>query len=136
MIFVSTRREVLTRYTHTFIWFVEGDTRLSETAQALIAEPSNEISVSTASLWEMAIKVSIGKLNFSQPFDVLIPSQLATNDMTILDISLNHLFVVTQLPFHHRDPFDRLLIAQSLVDNLPLIGIDGMFDSYGVNRMW
>lgn len=122
--------------THTFIWFVEGDTRLSETAQALIAEPSNEISVSIASLWEMAIKVSIGKLNFSQPFDVLIPSQLATNDMTILDISLNHLFVVTQLPFHHRDPFDRLLIAQSLVDNLPLIGIDGMFDSYGVNRMW
>ena len=122
--------------THTFIWFVEGDTRLSETAQALIAEPSNEISVSIASLWEMAIKVSIGKLNFSQPFDVLISSQLATNDMTILDISLNHLFVVTQLPFHHRDPFDRLLIAQSLVDNLPLIGIDGMFDSYGVNRMW
>ena len=122
--------------TQAFIWFIEGDARLSEDARVLIAEPSNEIAVSIASLWEVAIKVSIGKLNLSQPFDVLIPTQLALNDMTILDISFAHLFEVTQLPFHHRDPFDRLIIAQSLADKLPLISIDVVFDQYGVNRIW
>ncbi len=122
--------------THTFIWFIEGDVRLSDHARTRIAEPSNEISVGIASLWEMAIKMSIGKLSLSQPFDVLIPTQLALNDITILDISLSHLFTVTQLPFHHRDPFDRLIIAQSLTDNLPLINIDAVFDHYGVNRIW
>ena len=73
---------------------------------------TNEIFLSVASVWEMAIKVSLGKLHLSQPFDLFIPNQLLLNDITLLDIAVSHTLLVATLPFHHRDPFDRLLIAQ------------------------
>jgi PIN domain nuclease of toxin-antitoxin system len=122
--------------THSFIWFVEDSPSLSAQARALIEEPTNAVFLSMASVWEMAIKVSLGKLHLSQPFDLFIPNQLLLNDITILDITVNHTLLVATLPFHHRDPFDRLLIAQSLVERMPCVSIDSVFDGYSVDRLW
>ena len=122
--------------THSFIWFVEDSPSLSAQARALIEEPTNAVFFSMASVWEMAIKVSLGKLHLSQPFDLFIPNQLLLNDITILDITVNHTLLVATLPFHHRDPFDRLLIAQSLVERMPCVSIDSVFDAYSVDRLW
>jgi PIN domain nuclease of toxin-antitoxin system len=122
--------------THSFIWFVEDSPSLSAQARALIQEPTNAVFFSMASVWEMAIKISLGKLDLSQPFDLFIPNQLLLNDITILDITINHTLHVATLPFHHRDPFDRLLIAQSLVERMPCVSIDSVFDSYSVDRLW
>jgi PIN domain nuclease of toxin-antitoxin system len=122
--------------THSFIWFVEDSPSLSAQARALIEEPTNAVFFSMASVWEMAIKVSLGKLHLSQPFDLFIPNQLLLNDITILDITVNHTLRVATLPFHHRDPFDRLLIAQSLVERMPCVSIDSVFDTYSVDRLW
>ncbi len=102
----------------------------------LIAEPTNEVFLSIASVWEMVIKVSMGKLDLSQPFDLFIPNQLLLNNINLLDISISHTLRVATLPFHHRDPFDRLLIAQSLVEGLPIISMDSIIDAYGVTRLW
>jgi len=122
--------------THSFLWFVNDDPQLSETVLALIEEPTNLVFLSVGSLWEMAIKVSIGKLTISAPFDEFIREQLAINNFVLLDVSIPHTMQVTSLPFHHRDPFDRLLIAQSLVEQIPIISIDTIFDAYGVIRLW
>lgn len=84
----------------------------------------------------MAIKFSLGKLDLGQPFEVLFPAQLELNSIKILGIIIGHLKVVCDLPFHHRDPFDRLIIAQSQVEQWPVIGVDAAFDSYGVQRQW
>jgi PIN domain nuclease of toxin-antitoxin system len=102
----------------------------------VIEDENNTVFLSMASVWEMAIKVSLGKLILSEPFDALIPSQLATNDIALLDINLSHTMQVATLPFHHRDPFDRLIAAQALAEDIPLISKDAIFDSYGVNRLW
>jgi PIN domain nuclease of toxin-antitoxin system len=122
--------------THSFIWFIEDNPTLSTDARVFIEEPGNDIFLSMASVWEMAIKVSLDKLHLSQPFDLFIPQQLLLNNITLLDIAVNHTLRVATLPFHHRDPFDRLLIAQSLLEEMPIISIDSAFDAYGVNRLW
>jgi PIN domain nuclease of toxin-antitoxin system len=122
--------------THTFIWFVTDHPRLSVTAKALIESGNNEILVSIVSLWEIALKMSLGKLNMGATFDQLIPQQLIENDMTLLPIEVSHLYQLVQLPFHHRDPFDRLLIAQGVSAGLPLISRDPQFDAYPVQRLW
>ncbi|MEO7908114.1 MAG: type II toxin-antitoxin system VapC family toxin, partial [Roseiflexaceae bacterium] len=122
--------------THSFIWFVEDSPSLSAQARALIQEPTNAVFFSMASVWEMAIKISLGKLHLSQPFDLFIPNQLLLNDISILDITVNHTLRVATLPFHHRDPFDRLLIAQSLVERMPCVSIDSVFDDYSIDRLW
>jgi PIN domain nuclease of toxin-antitoxin system len=122
--------------THSFIWFVENNPSLGPHARTLIEEATNDIFLSIASVWEMAIKVSLGKLSLSQPFDLFIPNQLLLNDITLLDITVGHTLRVATLPFHHRDPFDRLLIAQSLVEEMPIISVDSLFDAYGVHRLW
>jgi PIN domain nuclease of toxin-antitoxin system len=122
--------------THSFIWFVEDNPSLSSHARRLIEESTNDVFLSIASVWEMAIKVSLSKLDLNQPFDLFIPNQLLLNDITLLDITVSHTLRVATLPFHHRDPFDRLLIAQSQLEEMPLISIDSIFDAYGVNRLW
>lgn len=87
-------------------------------------------------MWEIAIKMSLGKLDMGSPFEQLIPGQLIANRIAILAISVAHLYQVAQLPFHHRDPFDRLLIAQSLSEKLPILRRDATFGSYAVQRIW
>lgn len=122
--------------THAFLWFIKDDASLSLRARGLIEEPENKRLLSIVSLWEIAIKASLGKIVLKLPFDALMPRQLQENDIDLLPIALPHLGLVERLPFHHRDPFDRLIIAQSLVENLPLVSIDSQFDKYGVQRLW
>jgi PIN domain nuclease of toxin-antitoxin system len=122
--------------THTFLWFIMGSPNLSDKARTLIEEPSNESLLSVASLWEMAIKVSLGKLTLSAPFGDLIPEQLSLNGIGLLNLSTAHAALLATLPFHHRDPFDRLLIAQAITEQMPVVGIDAAFDTYGITRLW
>jgi PIN domain nuclease of toxin-antitoxin system len=122
--------------THSFLWFIDGNARLSMAARQLIEEPANERLVSIASLWEIAIKASLGRLTFAQPFATLLPDQLQRNSMQVLDITVAHTTAVASLPFHHRDPFDRMLIAQALVEVIPIVSVDSAFDAYGISRLW
>ena len=122
--------------THAFLWFIMGSANLSVNARALIENPANERQLSVVCLWEIAIKTSLGKLTISAPFDELIPAQLMLNGIDVLNIKADHLSTLTSLPFHHRDPFDRLIIAQAIVEKLPVISLDGVFDTYGVTRHW
>jgi PIN domain nuclease of toxin-antitoxin system len=122
--------------THAFLWFVMGSANLSANARALIEDPTNETLMSIASLWEMAIKVSLGKLTLSAPFDQLIPEQLNLNGIGLLNIKVDHLSLLAKLPFDHRDPFDRLLIVQAITEKLPVVSIDAAFDAYGIERLW
>ena len=122
--------------THAFLWFVLNDPSLSLIARDLIIDPLNEIFLSPATHWEIAIKISIGKYQLPGPFKSWINTQIQTNDFQILPIEVTHTALVTTLPFHHKDPFDRLLISQSLVEKISIISTDGIFDSYGVSRLW
>jgi PIN domain nuclease of toxin-antitoxin system len=122
--------------THAFLWFIMGSPNLSRAARAVIEDEANERFLSVASLWEMAIKLSLGKFTLSAPFDLLIPQQLGVNGVELLDIKVAHATVLSTLPFHHRDPFDRLLVAQAMVESMPIVSIDAAFDSYPVKRLW
>ena len=122
--------------THAFLWWVADDSRLPKRARAAIADPTNECLVSVASCWEMAIKVSIGKLTLPAPVEQFFPDQLATNGFRLLPIELAHVARVATLPRYHGDPFDRLLVAQSLVENLPVVSAESIFGKYGVKRVW
>jgi PIN domain nuclease of toxin-antitoxin system len=122
--------------THSFLWFITGDERLSQTARELVEDSSNQPWLSIASLWEIAIKTSIGRLELARPFGELIPEQMNLNGIEALDIRVEHLAQVVQLPFHHRDPFDRLLIAQAQIEDMPIVGSDALFDAYAITRMW
>src|SRR5262245_61893629 len=102
--------------THSFLWFIMGSPRLSGNARALIEDDAHDKRLSTASLWQMAIKLSMGRLTLAEPFGVLIPQQLRVSGIEILNIEIDHLAALTMLPFHHRNPFDRLIIAQAIVE--------------------
>ena len=122
--------------THAFLWFIAGDDRLTRRMRSLMADGDRVLLLSIASIWEIAIKVSLGKLILTAPFAELIPQQLATNAIDILPIEVADLSTLVQLPFHHSDPFDRLLAAQSRTRSLPLISGDTIFDQYQVQRLW
>jgi PIN domain nuclease of toxin-antitoxin system len=124
--------------THAFLWFVAGDAALSATARAAIAEPGNQAFVSIASAWEVAIKVSLGKLTLDAPtVGEFFDEQIGANGFAYLPIDPPHVFRVATLPFHHRDPFDRLLIAQALEDGMALVSREGAaFGLYGVALLW
>lgn len=122
--------------TQALLWFVLDDPRLSDKARENIIATEGLIFVSPASLWEIAIKIRLGKYALPAPFAAFWEEQLLTNDFTLLPISVSHTAQVVDLPFHHRDPFDRLIIAQSLVEGIPLVSSDDMFDHYGVERIW
>ena len=120
--------------THSFIWFVTGNPRITPKIRSQIENNDNLLSI--ASIWEIAIKSSLGKLNIGMPIEALVEQQIIGNALELLSITTNHLAVVATLPLHHRDPFDRLLIAQAMVENLPIVGIDKIFDEYAVQRLW
>lgn len=122
--------------THAFLWFIGGDKRLSPTARELIENSNHAVYLSVASLWEMAIKISLGRLQITQDFEAFMAQQLTLNRIDLLNITLEHISRVALLPFHHRDPFDRLLIAQSQCDNLPILSADVAFEAYGIERLW
>lgn len=121
--------------THTFLWFVGGDPQLSSRARHLIQDPANTRYLSIATAWELAIKASVRKLDLKAPFPVFW-EQVARNGMGVPPIAIAHLSIIAELPLHHRDPLDRLLIAQALAERLPLISADPRFDAYPVARLW
>ena len=92
--------------------------------------------MSAASHWEIAIKIALEKYTLPEPFAQFMGRELASNNVTILPIEINHTAQLTNLPFHHRDPFDRLIIAQALAEELPIVSVDTQFDAYGVKRVW
>ncbi len=122
--------------THAFLWFVWDDPQLSATAKAAIEDPSNRKLVSVASCWEIAIKAGSGKLTLDAPAAVFIPRELARNAFDLLEITLVHATAVESLPQHHKDPFDRLLIAQAQIEGIPIVSVDTAFDAYGIRRIW
>lgn len=122
--------------THAFPWFVLGDNKLSNTARTHIEEPQNDKLISPASYWEIAIKISLGKYTTPQPFEYFIRKGIDDNGFDILPIVPNHAAALTSLPFHHRDPFDRLIIAQAMVERIAVISGDSTFDAYPVTRIW
>ena len=109
---------------------------MSATARALILDPQYEVFLSPASFWEIAIKVSIGKLDLGEPYRAFMRREIARNHFDILPVSVDHAAAVAVLPLHHRDPFDRMLIAQSMVEEVPIISGDIAFDAYPVTRLW
>jgi len=113
--------------THAFIWYTTDSSKLSITGRSLIDNGENDILLSTASVWERAIKHSIGRLTFSMPFMEFIKQQIAVNRIDILEITFDYIEVVASLPLHHRDPFDRLIIAQSMAQQIPILSVDAIF---------
>ncbi|MDR3712969.1 MAG: type II toxin-antitoxin system VapC family toxin [Puia sp.] len=121
--------------THTFIWFISGDQALPQRALSAIKDTDNKCYISIASIWEIALKSSLKKLELKSDFDNIIDF-LAENDIEILPINFAHLQRVITLEFHHRDPFDRIIIAQGLVENLTIITKDENFPSYTERLLW
>jgi PIN domain nuclease of toxin-antitoxin system len=121
--------------THAFLWFVNGSSQLSTDAKSLL-ESEVDLLLSVASLWEIAIKTSLGKLTLPGVYGQFIPQQILQNEIEVLPISVEHLTVIATLAFHHRDPFDRLLIAQAMVEQVSIVSIDAVFDSYSIDRIW
>ena len=121
---------------HTFLWFVLKDPQLSRTADTLISDPANEILVSPATYWEIAIKVGKKKLDLLASYDDFMKQGIDGNDFEILSIEARHTSLLTTMLMHHKDPFDRMIIAQALVEKIPVVSIDSAFDAYGITRLW
>ena len=121
--------------THALIWYIEGDNKLSNKAISVIENLDNQIFVSKASLWELAIKISLGKLHISVGFEDL-EVFLIENGFTILDYNFDHLVTLMSLQYHHKDPFDRLIIAQSITNRYKIITTDKSFEKYDVEIIW
>lgn len=121
--------------THAFLWFVTADPRLSSRASSTIAD-AHDVLLSLASCWEIAIKSSLGKLTLTVSVERFVTEQIAFNRVDLLHIELPHAARVATLPWHHRDPFDRLLAAQALHEKVPLVTADLVFRRYGVKRIW
>lgn len=122
--------------THTLLWIAEDDPRLSQKAEVIFLDDANEIYFSLASLWEIAIKVSLGKLALEEPLPFFIKKHITGNGIIFLRIETEHILPLASLPHHHKDPFDRLIISQALVENIPIIGKDEILDLYPIERIW
>lgn len=122
--------------THTFIWWDSQRARLSPDALILCQDKSNDLFLSMASIWEMQIKVQLGKLKFSLPLGDVIKDQQKANNIRLLPIELGHILQLEKLPLHHKDPFDRLLIAQAQVEDMTVISNDIWFMNYDIKLKW
>ncbi len=122
--------------THTLLWFLRDDPLLSIAAKSFIEDSQNRKLVSVASCWEISIKVGLRKLDLAETSRTLLERELPKNNFELLPISLGHATAVETLPQHHKDPFDRLLIAQSIIEDIPLVSVDEKFDAYPVTRLW
>ena len=125
--------------THTFLWFITGSLALSETAKELIENDNNDIFISIASLWEISIKMAIGKLQVLESYDTVI-NDITENEISILPINFTHTVIQNKLPFHHKDPFDRIIVSQAIAEDMSLISRDDIFDIYlkdkQIKRIW
>lgn len=121
--------------THTFIWFVEGDFQLSQSARQAIEKKGAENYVSVASLWEIAIKISLGKLELKTPFSRIL-EVIVKNGFKLLPISFEDTLTLSTLPFHHRDPFDRIIISQCISQSIVALSKDQSFEKYDITIIW
>jgi PIN domain nuclease of toxin-antitoxin system len=121
---------------HTLIWAADDPAQLTAVAQGLLQDPAHDRLLSAASLWEIAIKFSLGRLPLSMPYRQWMDKAIADLGLVILPISLDHAEQQAGLPWHHRDPFDRLLVAQAKVEGVPLVSADAALDAYGISRLW
>lgn len=121
--------------THAFLWFAAGDRRLSRRARAVMEADDAELLVSAASVWEMAIKASLGRLKLPLPVDAYVAEKM-TEGYRMAAVTWAHTAAVQQLPFYHRDPFDRLLVAHARAERYPLVTRDRVFRRYGVDVVW
>lgn len=121
---------------HTFLWAVTGEQRLGPAAQALLDDAANEFLLSYVSIWELTIKTSLGRFAIPRPVASFLAAQAAANRIALLPISLDHIQQLEGLPNHHRDPFDRLLVAQARVEDLPMVSVDRVLADYGIRVIW
>lgn len=125
--------------THTLLWHANGDPQMSANATALLVDPANDLFLSMATVWEIAIKVGLQKLALSSPYVAFITRAIAGYGLTVLPISVADCAAYEQLPFpdpKHRDPFDRMLVVHAVRNGLVVVGLDMAFDSYGITRLW
>ncbi len=121
---------------HVLIWWSSSSEKLSKKVYDLINDTNNTLLFSIASVWEMQIKFQLGKLNLNSTLPTLIQNQQRVNNIQLLPIELSHIYALNNLPLHHKDPFDRLLIAQTIVEQIPIVSIDEVFDNYPIQRLW
>lgn len=121
---------------HTLIWSADEPARITPAAMAVMSDPANDLVLSAASLWEIAIKVGLGRLPLSLPYRQWMDKAMADLGLVVLPITLDHAERQASLPLHHRDPFDRLLVAQAQVEGVPLVSADAVLDAYGITRLW
>lgn len=122
--------------THAFLWWIGDDPRLSSRVSAIIKDGENRLFLSAASGWEIAIKARLGRLTLPEPLKTFLPEQMALNAVESLPIKMSHALHVYTLPDHHRDPFDRLLVAQAQLENLPILSADPQISLYAVRTVW
>lgn len=122
--------------THVLLWLAGDSENLSQKAASLILDEKNSLFLSFASIWEIQIKSQLGKLDITKPLPDLIQEQCQSNEIKLLEVKLKHIYGLKDLPNHHRDPFDRLLISQSKIEQMPILSIDRAFDTYEVQRIW
>jgi PIN domain nuclease of toxin-antitoxin system len=122
--------------THVFLWWNEADPRLSRRVRQLLADPENSLYLSVASAWEMTLKVQSGKLGLPAATAVYIPARLNHYGMEALPVTLEHVLAASTLPAYHRDPFDRMLVAQGQVERLPIVTHDAQVRKYAVETVW
>lgn len=121
--------------THSLIWFLDGSSKLGARARKYIEDPANQSFVSIASIWEMAIKISLRKLQMTIPFSELT-EHTRNNGFELLPVEFEHTLKITTLDFFHRDPFDRMIIAQGISEAMPIVSADENFDAYPIKRIW
>ena len=122
--------------THAFLWFVTTDPKLSNNAISLISDLGNEVLVSPASYWEIAIKVGLGKYPMTVPFEEFFRRGIEGAAMTILPVEIRHAAVLSSLPMHHKDPFDRMIISQAIAEQISVVSVDTVLDQYPITRLW
>jgi PIN domain nuclease of toxin-antitoxin system len=122
--------------THAFLWWIDDSPQLSDRARATIAEGSNDLFLSAASGWEIAIKAQLGKIRVQGEFDAFMAAQLHQNNISVLSIQLAHALHVASLPLLHRDPFDRLLVAQGRLEDMPILTADPLMQQYDIVTLW
>jgi PIN domain nuclease of toxin-antitoxin system len=121
---------------HALIWYVDQDNLLGPASHAAISDPTNDLLLSAGSIWEIGIKVGLGKLVLTQPFKPGMNQAISDLDVTVLPLSVEYVDVQSNLPRHHGDPFDRLIVAQAIVEQVSIISADANLDAYGITRVW
>ena len=122
--------------THSFIWWADEPAKLSATALTALEDDNNRLFLSDVSIWEMQIKVQLGKMKLKLPLRDLLESQQRNNEVEILPITTEHILALDNLPFHHKDPYDRLLVAQGIIEDFTIVTVDSEFSAYLTTLLW